>query len=125
MLLRPLAGRRLNGRMRLPILFPLAENPPTRFRQMPGHRHGRFAVALFRFHPIVKPQGMLACVALAMHRNTRISPAEEPDSCGVEALWKLGWGAGQRSAREKAAVAPMPSHGQTTRPISRGVAAAL
>jgi len=29
----------------------------------------------------------------------------EPDSCGVEALWKLGWGAVQRSVREKAAVA--------------------
>ena len=49
----PLLDGRLNGGMRLPILFPFAENLPTRFRQMPGNGHGYPAVVLVRLDTIV------------------------------------------------------------------------
>ena len=56
--------------MRLPIFFPFPENPPTRFRQMPGHGHGRLAVTLFGLYTIIKLQRMVACVTLPVHQNT-------------------------------------------------------
>jgi len=65
----PVLGRRHNGRMRLPILFPFAENPPTRFRQMTGHRDGGLAVALFRFHPVIERQSVMAAEAMPVHQD--------------------------------------------------------
>src|ERR1051326_224385 len=52
--------------MRLPIFFSFRENPPTGFRQMPRHGHGRFAVAL-GLETLIELHHVLLAVALPVH----------------------------------------------------------
>src|SRR5882724_10240385 len=53
--------------MRSAILLLPAQNPPARFRQMPGDRRGRLAMALAFLQPLIKLTNVLLAVFVPVH----------------------------------------------------------